>query len=57
MKLVSLVGMNLRSDMTNINKAIKLAKKIPSGKKTKAKCKAVHAWHKAVIEMLAVPKK
>lgn len=43
--------------MTNINKAIKLAKKIPSGKKTKAKCKAVHAWHKAVIEMLAVPKK
>jgi len=33
-------------------KALKLARKIPSGAKTKAKCKAVHAWVKAVKEML-----
>lgn len=38
--------------MKPMTKALKLARKIPSGAKTKAKCKAVHAWHKAVIEML-----
>jgi len=38
--------------MKPITKALKLAAKIPHGRKTKEKCKAVHAWHKAVIEML-----
>lgn len=33
-------------------KAMRLARKIPSGAKTKAKCKAVHAWVIAVKEML-----
>lgn len=34
-------------------KALTLARKIPSGSKTKAKCRAVHAWVKDVKEMLA----
>ena len=38
--------------MKPTTKAIRLAKKIPNGRKTKAKCAAVHAWVKAVKEML-----
>jgi DNA-directed RNA polymerase subunit K/omega len=32
--------------------AIRRAKQIPSGKKTPAKCKAVHRWVIAIKEML-----
>lgn len=32
--------------------ALKRAKKIPTGRKTKAKCKAVHAYIAAIKEML-----
>lgn len=39
--------------MTKYNKAMRLARKIPSGKKTTAKCKAVHNWVLAVKDMLA----
>jgi hypothetical protein len=39
--------------MKPMTKALKLARKIPSGAKNKAKCKAVHAWVKAIKEMLA----
>jgi hypothetical protein len=38
--------------MTPTNMAIRRAKQIPSGKKTPAKCKAVHRWYEAVIKML-----
>lgn len=38
--------------MKPMTKAIRLARKIPSGKKTKEKVKAVHAWVIAVKEML-----
>jgi hypothetical protein len=38
--------------MTPTNMAIRRAKQIPSGKKTPAKCKAVHRWYLAVKEML-----
>jgi len=33
-------------------KAIHLARRIPLGKHTPEKCEAVHAWHKAVKDML-----
>jgi hypothetical protein len=39
--------------MTPTNMAIRRAKQIPSGKKTPAKCKAVHRWYEAIKEMLA----
>lgn len=42
--------------MKPLTKALKLARVIPSGRKTKAKCQAVHKWHKAVIEILAIKK-
>lgn len=38
--------------MKPMTKAIKLAKKIPSGAKTKVKCIAVHRWVLAVKDML-----
>ena len=38
--------------MKPMTKAIRLARKIPSGKKTKEKAKAVHAWVLAVKEMI-----
>ena len=39
--------------MNSTKLAMRRAKQIPSGKKTPAKCKAVHAWVKAIKEMLA----
>lgn len=38
--------------MNKMTKALKAARAIPNGRKTKAKCKAVHKWYAAVIEML-----
>lgn len=38
--------------MKPITKAVRLARKIPSGKKTAQKRKAVHAWVLAIKEML-----
>lgn len=38
--------------MKPLTKAMKLARAIPSGRKTKAKCKAVHKWHEAIQAML-----
>jgi len=38
--------------MSNLNKALELARKIPPGKKTKRKSKAVHAWAMAIKEMV-----
>lgn len=38
--------------MKPITKALRLARKIPPGKKTREKSKAVHAWVLAVKEML-----
>jgi hypothetical protein len=40
------------ADMKPITKALKLARKIPNGKKTNEKRKAVHAWVLAIKEML-----
>lgn len=39
--------------MKPITKALKLARKIPNGKKTSAKRKAVHRYFEAIKEMLA----
>lgn len=39
--------------MKPMTKCLRLARKIPSGKKTKEKAKAVHAWAVAVKQMLA----
>lgn len=39
--------------MKPITMAYRRAKQIPSGKKTPAKCKAVHRWYEAIKEMLA----
>jgi hypothetical protein len=38
--------------MKPMTKALKIARKIPTGAKTKANCKGVHAWVIAVKEML-----
>lgn len=38
--------------MNKMDKALKAARSIPSGKRTKTKCKAVHQWYAAVLEML-----
>jgi hypothetical protein len=38
--------------MKPMTKALRLARKIPAGSKTKSKCKAVHAWVAAIKEML-----
>jgi hypothetical protein len=42
--------------MTKLNRALKAARAIPSGRKTKAKCKAVHKWYEAVLDMLKADK-
>ena len=39
--------------MNKLKTAIRRANAIPATTTYKAKCKAVHAWHKAVIEMLS----
>jgi hypothetical protein len=38
--------------MTKLNHALRAARAIPAGRKTKAKCKAVHKWLDAVLVML-----
>jgi len=38
--------------MSNLEKALELARKIPPGKKSKRKSKAVHAWVIAIKEMI-----
>lgn len=38
--------------MSPLKKALRRAKQIPSGAKTKEKSKAVHAWVLAIKEML-----
>jgi hypothetical protein len=38
--------------MKPINKALRLAKKIPNGRRTTEKCKAVRAWVNAIRVML-----
>lgn len=38
--------------MSPLNKAMRLARKIPSGAKSKQKSKAVHAWVMAIKEMI-----
>lgn len=38
--------------MNPMKLAMRRAKQIPSGKKTPAKCKAVHRWYEAIKEML-----
>jgi hypothetical protein len=39
--------------MKPINKALRLARKIPNGSKTAEKCKAVRAWVKSIRVMLS----
>lgn len=38
--------------MKPINRALRRAKKISMATTYKAKCNAVHAWHKSIMEML-----
>lgn len=42
--------------MNKLKLAIRRAKAIPATTTDKDKCKAVHAWHKAVIAMLKAGK-